>query len=86
MLPPVANCIRLFWCKLHRYWHNALSFDLGYAAVSMNYAKKFIKLTLVACTINIVKIVNYNARGVIYNCSNMPILLKDTSVIYASRV
>ncbi len=86
MLPPGANSIRLFWCKLHRYWHNALSFDLGYAAVSINYAKKFIKLTPVACAINIVMIVNYAAIGIIYNCGNMPILLKTTSVIYASRV
>ncbi len=29
---------------------------------------------LVACTINIVTIVNYAARGVIYNCSSIPIL------------
>jgi hypothetical protein len=32
--------IKLFWCNLCCYWHITLSFNLGYAARGINYAKK----------------------------------------------
>jgi hypothetical protein len=35
---------------------------------------KSVRVNYVACTINIVAIVNYNATGVIYNCSILPIV------------
>jgi hypothetical protein len=39
----VANIIKLFRHNLHRYQHIALSFDPGYAANGVNYAKKVLR-------------------------------------------
>jgi hypothetical protein len=40
ILIPVANFIKLFWCNLYCYQCITLSFDQGYTARGINYAKK----------------------------------------------
>ncbi len=52
MLYEIDNCDQFhkpFWHYSHPHWHIALSFDSGYAAMSVNNAEKyFMKLILVA--------------------------------------
>jgi hypothetical protein len=52
------------------------------AAFATSNKGSHISLTSVASTINMVTVVNYAARGVIYDCSGVPILYKT----YASKV
>jgi hypothetical protein len=37
---PVANFMNHFWYKLHQYWHIALSFNLGSAAMVYKICQK----------------------------------------------
>jgi hypothetical protein len=56
------------------WWRNHEKLDsLSFIYMSEMLRQKM-SMTAVACTINIVTIVNYTARGVIYNHSIVPIL------------